>query len=68
MAGLLPLEEAYRRLLARAHLTHGEDQAVPAVLGRVLVEPRIIAAVRAGVTLGEISIAFRGVWGVYRPQ
>ncbi len=45
MAGLLPLEEAYRRLLARAHLTDGEDQPVPALLGRVLVEPRIIAAV-----------------------
>jgi hypothetical protein len=30
--------------------------------------PGIIAAVKDGVTLGEISDAFREVWGVYRPQ
>ena len=29
--------------------------------------PRIIDAVRARVTLGEISDTLRGVWGVYRP-
>ncbi len=45
MAGLLPLEVAYRRLLARAHHTDAEEVAVPDALGRVLVEPRITAAV-----------------------
>jgi methylmalonyl-CoA mutase N-terminal domain/subunit len=30
--------------------------------------PRILAAVRARATVGEISDAFRGVWGVFRPH
>ena len=29
--------------------------------------PPIIAAVRARASIGEISDALRGVWGVYRP-
>jgi molybdopterin molybdotransferase len=45
MTGLLPLADAYRRLLARAHPTDGQEVLVPAALGRVLVEPRIIAAI-----------------------
>jgi methylmalonyl-CoA mutase, N-terminal domain len=32
-----------------------------------LMEP-IIEAVRARATVGEISDALRGVWGVYRPS
>jgi methylmalonyl-CoA mutase N-terminal domain/subunit len=30
--------------------------------------PPIVAAVRARATVGEISDAFRGVWGVFRPR
>jgi methylmalonyl-CoA mutase N-terminal domain/subunit len=29
--------------------------------------PRILEAVRARATVGEISDVLRGVWGVYRP-
>jgi methylmalonyl-CoA mutase N-terminal domain/subunit len=39
-----------------------------AAAGSENVMPLIIAAVKDGVTLGEISDAFREVWGVYRPQ
>ncbi len=42
---MLTLEEAYRRLLARADLTDGERVPLADALGRVLVEPRVVAAV-----------------------
>ena len=42
---MLSFEEAHRRLLARADLTDGEPVALPQAIGRVLVEPRVVAAV-----------------------
>jgi molybdopterin molybdotransferase len=42
---MLSFEEAYRRLLARAHLTDGQRLPLAEALGRVLLEPRVIAAV-----------------------
>ena len=42
---MLSLDEAYRRLIARAHLTDGEPAALADAVGRVLVEPKVIAAV-----------------------
>lgn len=44
-APLLSFEEAHRRLLARAVLTDGERVALPEAVGRVLVEPKVVAAV-----------------------
>jgi molybdopterin molybdotransferase len=43
MTGLLPLEDASRRLLAHAHQTDAEEIPVADALGRVLVQPRITA-------------------------
>jgi molybdopterin molybdotransferase len=42
---MLTLEEAHRRLLAHAHLTDAERVPLAEALGRVLVEPRVVAAV-----------------------
>jgi molybdopterin molybdotransferase len=42
---MLTLDEAYRRLLARAHLADGETVMLADAIGRVLVEPKVIAAV-----------------------
>jgi molybdopterin molybdotransferase len=42
---MLSLDEAYRRLLARAHLTDAERVPLVEAVGRVLVEPKVIAAV-----------------------
>ncbi len=42
---MLTLDEAYRRLLARAHLSEAETVALADAVGRVLVEPRVVAAV-----------------------
>jgi molybdopterin molybdotransferase len=42
---MLSLDEAYRRLIARAELTDGESVALADAVGRVLVEPKVIAAV-----------------------
>jgi molybdopterin molybdotransferase len=42
---MLSFEEAHRRLLARAKLTDGERVALPEAGARVLVEPRVVAAV-----------------------
>ena len=42
---MLPLDEAYRRLLARAHLTDAERVPLTDALGRVLVDPKVVAAV-----------------------
>ena len=42
---MLSLDEAYRRLLARANLTDGERVQLTDAVGRVLVEPRVVAAV-----------------------
>ena len=44
-APLLSFEEAHRRLLARADLTDGERVPLPEAVGRVLVEPKVVAAV-----------------------
>lgn len=41
---LLPLEEAARRLLARARLTDPEEVPAAAALGRVLADPTVVAA------------------------
>jgi molybdopterin molybdotransferase len=41
---MLTLDEAYRRLLARAHLADGETVMLADAIGRVLVEPKVIAA------------------------
>ena len=42
---MLSLDEAYRRLLARAHLTGPESVELADAVGRVLVEPKVMAAV-----------------------
>jgi molybdopterin molybdotransferase len=42
---MLTLDEAYRRLLARAHLAETETVPLTNALGRVLAEPKVIAAV-----------------------
>ena len=42
---MLSLDEAYRRLLAHAHLTDAERVPLVEAVGRVLVEPKVIAAV-----------------------
>jgi molybdopterin molybdotransferase len=42
---MLSLDEALARLLARAHLTDAERVPLAEALGRVLVEPRVVAAV-----------------------
>ena len=42
---MLSLDEAYRRLLARAHLTDAERVPLIDAVGRVLVQPKVIAAV-----------------------
>jgi methylmalonyl-CoA mutase N-terminal domain/subunit len=68
------LEDQQRSRLAQ--IKRGRDaKSVTAALtevGRVArggepLMPRIIAAVRARATLGEISDTLRQVWGVYRP-
>jgi methylmalonyl-CoA mutase N-terminal domain/subunit len=40
---------------------------IAAAKGKDPLMPPIVDAVRARATLGEISDALRGVWGVYRP-
>ena len=42
---MLTLDEAYRRLLARAHVADAETVDLGDAVGRVLVEPKVIAAV-----------------------
>jgi molybdopterin molybdotransferase len=42
---LLSLDEAYRRLLARAHLADAELVPLTEAVGRVLADPKVIAAV-----------------------
>lgn len=42
---MLTLDEAYRRLLARAHLAGTESVPLTAAVGRVLAEPKVVAAV-----------------------
>ena len=42
---MLTLDEAYRRLLARAHLADVETVTLADAVGRVLAEPKVIAAV-----------------------
>ena len=42
---MLTLEEAYRRLLARAHLAEPETIALADAVGRVLVEPKVVAPI-----------------------
>ena len=42
---MLSLDEAYGRLLARAHLTDAERVSLADAVGRVLVEPTVVAAV-----------------------
>jgi methylmalonyl-CoA mutase, N-terminal domain len=69
------LEAAQRRKLAdlRAARDEGEirarlDGLREAARGTENLMPRLIEAVKARVTLGEISDAFREAWGVYRPR
>jgi molybdopterin molybdotransferase len=42
---MLTLDEAFRRLLARAHPTGAERVSLGEALGRVLFEPRLVAAI-----------------------
>ena len=42
---MLTLDEAYRRLLARAHVTGTESVPLTEAVGRVLAEPMVLAAV-----------------------
>jgi molybdopterin molybdotransferase len=42
---MLSLDEAYRRLLARAHLTDAELVPLADAVGRVLVQPKVVAAI-----------------------
>ena len=42
---MLTLDEAYRRLLARAHLAGTESVPLTAAVGRVLAEPKVLAAI-----------------------
>jgi len=42
---MLSLDEAYRRLLARAHLTASESVPLTDAVGRVLVNPKVLAAI-----------------------
>ena len=42
---MLTLDEAYRRLLARAHLADPEPVTLSGAVGRVLADPKVIAAV-----------------------
>jgi molybdopterin molybdotransferase len=42
---MLTLDEAYRRLLAQAHLAEAETVSLADAVGRVLAEPKVIAAV-----------------------
>lgn len=42
---MLSVDEAYRRLMVRAHLTDAERVPLVDALGRVLVEPRVVATV-----------------------
>ena len=44
------------------------DALAQAARGTEPLMPPILAAVRAGATVGEISDTLRGVWGVYRPH
>jgi methylmalonyl-CoA mutase N-terminal domain/subunit len=68
------LEQSQRRKLAEVRASR-DDAEVRARLealrsaagGEENLMPRIIDAVKARVTLGEISDAFRSVWGTYRP-
>ncbi len=69
------LEEAQRAKLARfkAARDGSEVHARLAALrsaaeGSENLMPLLVQAVRAGVTLGEISDGFREAWGVYRPR
>src|SRR5690606_328525 len=69
------LETAQRAKLQRfraerdASEVHARLSALrSAAEGNENLMPRIIEAVKAGGTLGEISDAFRTTWGVYRPQ
>jgi methylmalonyl-CoA mutase N-terminal domain/subunit len=68
------LEGSQRAKLERFRASRDGDAASAALraLGEAArgtenVMPRIIDAVKAGATLGEISDAFREVWGTYRP-
>jgi molybdopterin molybdotransferase len=75
---MLSLNEAYRRLLGRAHLTDGEPIGLEDALGRTLIEPRVTAridvppfansamdgwAVRSGDTPATLQIAGEVVAG-----
>ena len=42
---MLTLEEAYGRLLAHAHLTGTESISLADAVGRVLADPKVVAAV-----------------------
>jgi len=55
-----------RRDAARADRARAE--LVTAARGTANLVPPIVAAVRAGVTLGEICADLRGVFGTYEPR
>jgi methylmalonyl-CoA mutase N-terminal domain/subunit len=68
------LAEAQREKLARFRAARDADRVRDhlaalreAAAGTGNLVPRIVAAVADGATVGEVSDAFREVWGVYRP-
>jgi methylmalonyl-CoA mutase, N-terminal domain len=61
---LAALRQARDASEVRAHLSALREAAD----GTENLMPRLIEAVKARVTLGEISDAFREAWGTYRPQ
>jgi methylmalonyl-CoA mutase N-terminal domain/subunit len=69
------LEAAQREKLARFRAARDESRVLAhlaglreAAAGPENLVPRIVAAVADGATVGEVSDAFRAVWGVYRPS
>ena len=59
---------AYRARRDAAAVARGRDDLVTAARGTANLLPPILACVRAGVTLGEISNDLRGVFGVHEPR
>jgi len=70
----LAAEQRERVVQLRGKRERGKVKAVLAALEAAAREPAaplmepILEAVRARASVGEISDALRGVWGVYRPS
>ena len=59
--------EALRRTRDTARAARALDAVERGARGRENVMPRLVEAVRAGVSLGEITTRLRGVFGTHRP-